>query len=304
MSSSLMSWQQIKICFISKHLEPIEQQLIQQGAVAVTYLDAEDQPLFQTKPGETIVWDTMLLSCLFDQKTDLRPTLNWLRSNPSIISKDKIAIETVADEAWEKSWMSNFQAIQLENNFWICPSWQRPPDPNAVNLFIDPGLAFGSGSHNTTKLCLRWLAKTSLTNKCVVDYGSGSGILAIAAALLEAKSVIAVDNDPQAIIATKDNSSRNNIVNGHIKTFLPEQYKKTFKKSHANILVANILATPLQELAPFFAEIVNLGGQIVLSGLLRNQVEEMINTYKPWFDLAEIHYDQEWALMAGTRLMN
>ena len=208
MSSSLMSWQQIKICFISKHLEPIEQQLIQQGAVAVTYLDAEDQPLFQTKPGETIVWDTMLLSCLFDQKTDLRPTLNWLRSNPSIISKDKIAIETVADEAWEKSWMSNFQAIQLENNFWICPSWQRPPDPNAVNLFIDPGLAFGSGSHNTTKLCLRWLAKTSLTNKCVVDYGSGSGILAIAAALLEAKSVIAVDNDPQAIIATKDNSSR------------------------------------------------------------------------------------------------
>jgi ribosomal protein L11 methyltransferase len=299
-----MSWQQIKICFISKHLEPIEQQLIQQGAIAVTYLDAEDQPLFQTKPGETIVWDTMLLSCLFDQKTDLRPTLNWLRSNPSIISKDKIAIETVADEAWEKSWMSNFQAIQLENNFWICPSWQRPPDPNAVNLFIDPGLAFGSGSHNTTKLCLRWLAKTSLTNRCVVDYGSGSGILAIAAALLEAKSVIAVDNDPQAIIATKDNSSRNNIVNGHIKTFLPEQYKKTFKKSHANILVANILATPLQELAPFFAEIVNLGGQIVLSGLLRNQVEEMINTYKPWFDLAEIHYDQEWALMAGTRLMN
>jgi ribosomal protein L11 methyltransferase len=151
---------------------------------------------------------------------------------------------------------------------------------------------------------LRWLAKTNLSNKCVVDYGSGSGILAIAAALLEAKSVIAVDNDPQAISATKDNSSRNNIVNGHIKTFLSEEYKKTFKKPHANILIANILAKPLQELAPFFAEIVNLGEQIVLSGLLKNQVEGMINIYKPWFDLAEIHYDEEWVLISGTRLMN
>ena len=299
-----MSWQQLKICFISKHLEPIEQQLIKQGAIAVTYLDAEDQPLFQTEPGETIVWDTMLLSCLFDQKTDLGPTLSWLRSNSSIINSDKIVIEILADEDWEKSWTSNFQATRVDNNFWICPSWQPPPDPDAVNLFIDPGLAFGSGSHNTTKLCLRWLAKTSLTNKCVVDYGSGSGILAIAAALLGAKSVIAVDNDPQAIIATKDNLFRNNIVNGRIETFLPEQYKKTFEKPHANILVANILAKPLQELAPFFAEIVNLGEQIALSGLLRNQVEEIIDTYKPWFDLAEIHYDKEWALISGTRLMN
>ena len=299
-----MSWQQIKICIPSKHLEPIEQQLIQLGAIATTYLDAEDQPLFQTEPGETTVWDTVLLSCLFDQKLDLGPALKWLRGNPTVINSDKITIETLQDENWEKSWMSNFHAIQIESNFWICPSWQPPPDPKAINLFIDPGLAFGSGNHNTTKLCLRWLAKRNLDKKTVVDFGSGSGILAIAAALLGAKSIIAVDNDPQAIIATKDNAFRNNIKNGHIKTFLPEQYKKTFEKPHANILVANILAKPLQELAPFFAKIVNLCEEIVLSGLLQNQVEELISTYKPWFRIDEIHNDEEWVLISGTRLKN
>ena len=195
--------------------------------------------------------------------------------------------------------MDNFQPMCFGQRLWICPSWKEPPQADAVNLLLDPGLAFGTGTHPTTALCLRWLDGHNVSGKTVIDYGCGSGILAIAALLLGAKSVIAVDNDPQALIATEENARRNGIPANKISTFLPEQVPKD---SAAELMLANILAGPLAELAPTLSKMTLTGGNIVLSGILSNQAQQLSSYYQPHFAMQAADIEQDWARLTGSKL--
>lgn len=292
-----MSWQQIKVHIASDQIKSVEQRMLDQGALSVTYLDAEDQPVFQIEPGSTPLWDNTSLVSLFDKTADLKELLLWLEQHPAVDHKQTLEVETIEDQQWERSWMADFHAMQFGRKLWICPSWQTPPDPEAVNIMLDPGLAFGSGSHATTALCLQWLEQAPVQDAKVIDYGCGSGVLAIAAALLGATKVHAVDNDPQAIAATMDNSYRNELSDSVITAYLPE----ALPPMQADILLANILAEPLMDLAAKFAELIRPGGLIVLSGLLEDQIESVVASYKRWFDLEEPVLEQEWVRLAGTR---
>ncbi len=206
-------------------------------------------------------------------------------------------MEQIEDQEWERCWMKDFLPLQFGKNLWICPSWQTPPYPEATNIMLDPGLAFGSGTHPSTSLCLRWLEQAFLQNTEVIDYGCGSGVLSIAAALLGANKVRAVDNDLQAIAATKDNSFQNSIPDGIITTYLPED----LPEEQADILISNILAEPLLDLAVTFSILVKRGGKVVLSGLLENQVMRLISCYSQWFDMSEAVVDNGWGLLTGIR---
>ena len=296
-----MNWQQLKIQIIPEHVDFIEPQLLTAGAVSITYLDAEDQPVFQEELDSTPLWDSLVLCALFEEDTELDELLNWLGDNASIVNRASLEIEKIEDQAWERSWMDNFSAMQFGEKLWICPSWQEPPDPSATNIMLDPGLAFGSGSHATTALCLQWLATQDLQGKDIVDYGCGSGILAIAAALLGAQSVQGVDNDPQAVLATNDNSERNGLLPGRVGTFLPEEYDSMSTPESVDILLANILAAPLLSLASKFASLVKPKGSIVLSGLLAEQVDAITEVYSEWFEMNAAVQREDWIRLSGIK---
>ena len=297
-----MTWQQLRFQVQPERLEAIEQFLLDQGAMSVTYLDAEDQAVFQKEPGSTPLWNNICVVSLFSESACLDGVLFWLQQHPAVSNKSDLEIEILEDQEWERSWMADFKAMQFGDNLWICPSWQTPPDPDAITIMLDPGLAFGSGTHNTTSLCLQWLEKNCTAEATVIDYGCGSGVLAIAAALLGASSVIAVDNDPQAITATGENAERNRIGGGLIATYLPDDLPPAVAIEQADILLANILAEPLLELAAKFARLVKPGGKIVLSGLLQQQAEQVRACYQSWFAMEEPAISGDWVRLAGTRL--
>ena len=296
-----MNWQQLKIQIIPEHVDFIEPQLLAAGAVSITYLDAEDQPVFQEELDSTPLWDSLVLCALFEETTELGELLSWLGSNASIVNRASLEVEKIEDQAWERSWMDNFSAMQFGEKLWICPSWQEPPDPSATNIMLDPGLAFGSGSHATTALCLQWLATQDLQGKDIVDYGCGSGILAIAAALLDAQSVQGVDNDPQAVLATNDNCERNGLLPGRVGTFLPEEYDSISTPESVDILLANILAAPLLSLASKFASLVKPHGSIVLSGLLAEQADAITEVYSEWFEMSAAVQREDWIRLSGIK---
>jgi ribosomal protein L11 methyltransferase len=292
-----MAWQQLRLQVQSGNIDFLEQQLLEQGAVSVTYLDAKDQPVFQKEPGSTPLWDESILLSLFEADADLHDLLEWLQQNPAILNRHTLKIDILEDQAWERACMDDFHAMQFGERLWICPSWQEPPNPSAVNIILDPGLAFGSGSHPTTGMCLTWLDGMDLQEKLVIDYGCGSGILALASALLGAARVIGVDNDPQALVATRDNAERNHIAEQDLLTFLPEAVPAL----QADILLANILAEPLIELASHFATLVKPGGQLVLSGLLSEQASAVLSAYTPWFEMQAPFEQQQWVRLSGRR---
>jgi ribosomal protein L11 methyltransferase len=297
-----MAWQQLKVQVRSDQIEPLERLLLDYGGLSISYLDAEDQPVFQKEPGSTPLWDLVDLVCLFEKETNLDGLLFLLQQHPAIKDKESLSLEILEDQAWERSWMANFKAVQFGERLWVCPSWQEPPEPNAVNIMLDPGLAFGSGSHATTSMCLQWLEKNIRDESTVIDYGCGSGILAIAAALLGATRVIAVDNDPQAITATIENAKRNNIPEGIIETYLPDQLPDDRATLLSDILVANILAEPLIQLAEDLSNLVKPKGQIALSGLLTEQADGLLEHYGSWFEMDEAVLSEEWARLSGIRL--
>lgn len=296
-----MSWQQLRVQVRSDQVEPIEQLLLDHGGLSISYLDAEDQPVFQKEPGSTPLWDLIDLVCLFEKERNLEGLLFLLGQHPAVEDTSSLNLEVLEDQAWERSWMSDFKAMQFGERLWVCPSWQEPPDSGAINIMLDPGLAFGSGSHATTGLCLQWLECNIQSDSTVIDYGCGSGILAIAAALLGAARVIAVDNDPQAITATKDNAKRNGLDDDILECYLPEQLPESLQHQQSDILVANILAEPLLQLAENFASFVRPQGHIVLSGILENQASEITRHYTRWFEMTESVFEEEWARLAGTR---
>ena len=297
-----MAWQQLRLQVRSNQIDPLEQLLLDYGGLSISYLDAKDQPVFQKVPGSTPLWEFVDLVCLFEKETNLDGLLFLLQQHPAIEDKGSLTLNILEDQAWERSWMSDFKAMQFGERLWVCPSWQEPPEPSAINIMLDPGLAFGSGSHATTSMCLQWLEKNTRDDSTVIDYGCGSGILAIAAALLGAPRVIAVDNDPQAITATIENAKRNNIPEGVIETYLPDQLPADRAALLSDIVVANILAEPLMQLAENLSHLVKPKGQIALSGLLADQADELLEHYSSWFEMDEAILSEEWAQLSGIRL--
>jgi ribosomal protein L11 methyltransferase len=298
-----MSWLQIKIPVSPEHADKFEDLLLEAGCAAVTFQDAEDNPIFEPDLGTTPLWQSTVVTGLFSAEHDLETTLDYIRSElPNLLEADQIApsvsAEILEDKDWERAWMDMYHPMQFGERLWVCPSWREVPDPNAVNLMLDPGLAFGTGTHPTTALCLEWLDSVQFDGLNVIDYGCGSGILGIAALLLGAMHVTAVDIDHQALTATRDNLQRNHLDNSLLTAYLPEQVPEI----KADLLIANILAGPLIQLEPTFAKHLKTGGQLLLSGLLDTQAQEIRNAYEGHFDIKEIKSKDNWIRITATRL--
>jgi len=232
---------------------------------------------------------------LFEEDTPIDEILLTLKS-ASRLSDEDLVVETIEDQDWERAWMDEFKPMKFGERLWICPSWTSPPDESAVNVRLDPGLAFGSGTHPTTALCLEWLDGEPVSGKTVIDYGCGSGILAIAAALLGAKRIIGVDNDPQAVTATESNRQENGIDAAVLTAHLPGEAHEP-----ADIVIANILSGPLVELEPILSSLTKPNGKLVLSGLLDEQSQALINAYADDFDMEPPVVRDGWARIVGTR---
>ena len=287
-----MPWIQLRINTTNDLAEQISEQLEDSGAVSVTFQDTYDTPVFEPLPGETKLWGNTDVIGLYDAETDINQLKAMLN-----LEQYSYKIEQLEDKDWEREWMDNFHPMQFGKRLWICPSWREVPDPNAVNVMLDPGLAFGTGTHPTTALCLTWLDSLDLNNKLVIDYGCGSGILAIAALKLGAKQVIGIDIDPQAIQASRDNAERNNVgekLTLYLAKDLPD-------KLQADVLVANILAGPLKELEPNINKLLKSKGYIGLSGILASQAAAVCNAYQPHFELDAVIENEEWCRITGKK---
>lgn len=289
-----MSWKELHIITTADKADEISDQLSLFGANAVTFRDGGDDPIFEPTASTPRVWAKTIVIGLFDSELDLSPLLKQLN--------DTINIVDVPDEDWVRRSLDSFKPMKFGEKLWVCPSWQTPPEPNAINLILDPGLAFGTGSHPTTSLCLEWLEKNIILGQQIIDYGCGSGILGIAALKLGAKKVFAIDNDPQALEAAIHNSQQNGCHPSVFTTFLPEKTPPDIKK--ADLVIANILAQPLVELAPKLASLTRIGGKILLSGILINQIESINKAYKNWYIMQHPISKGEWVSLVGIRANN
>ncbi|WP_372739108.1 50S ribosomal protein L11 methyltransferase [Neptunomonas sp.] len=296
-----MPWLQLKMEIKPEYSDQFEDILLAAGCAAVTYEDSADQPIFEPDLGTTPLWQHTTITGLFAAEHDVVQTEKFIRQAHKQIFDNSpfppFKAEILEDKDWEREWMKNYHPMQFGKRLWICPSWRDVPDPTAVNLMLDPGLAFGTGTHPTTALCLEWLDSQDLNQKTVTDYGCGSGILGIAALLLGASHVISVDIDPQALQATRDNLQRNSLPDKLMDVYFPENAPEV----EVDVLVANILAGPLTSLAPILAKRVRQGGLIALSGLLKQQAEELQNTYGEWFDLDPVTEREEWIRITGRK---
>lgn len=301
-----MSWLQLHINATKQSAECYEETLLSIGALSVTLTDQKNQPLLEPKVGETPVWDAVIVTGLFSQGTNQKTVLDALMEKRPEDTIDH-HFEELLDQNWERSWLKDFKPMQFGETLWICPSWLIPPDPNATNISLDPGLAFGTGTHQTTSLCLKWLASAELTGKVVIDYGCGSGVLGIAAALLGAKKVIAIDNDPQALAATRDNAEKNQLGPDVLLTALSDDHEKILALTQtengmnigADLIIANILAGPLIELAPNIVNLMKPRAQLVLSGILIDQEKAVQSAYQGTIQFAPTTYLDEWVCLAG-----
>jgi len=299
-----MSWIQIKANIAPSLADPMEESLLAAGASAVTMEDGKDQPILEPDIGTTPLWESTVITGLFSAEDDIELATKIAKNvfeNLSQSSFPTCRVEILENQDWSRKWTEHFKPIFFGSRLWICPSWHEIPDKNAINLMLDPGLAFGTGTHPTTSLCLKWLdaesLKSSFQQKTIIDYGCGSGILGIAALLLGASDATGIDNDPQALIATHDNAQRNSIKDTSISTFLPEVQPN----NQADIVLANILAKPLYELRDHLATLTKTEGQIVLSGILEEQASELSKHYSMLYKMDEPQLEDGWARLTGTK---
>jgi ribosomal protein L11 methyltransferase len=291
-----MPWLRIKFHTDKNRADLLTDALNELGAISVTLEDAADQPLLEVKWDETPIWDNVWASALFDERVRLDDIREFLNQRGLIAADALVQTELLPDQDWERAWMDRYAPIEVGKKLWVVPSWLTPPDPNATNIVLDPGLAFGTGTHATTALCLNWLSHQDLKDKVVIDYGCGSGILAVAAALLGARMAIATDNDPKALEVTRENAERNGVL-AKLKIMSPEELAE---EPTADVLVANILALALIELAPRLTALTHPHGRLALSGIMNHQVDAVREAYAAHFDLAPT-YKEEWALLAGVK---
>ncbi|RMD80565.1 MAG: 50S ribosomal protein L11 methyltransferase [Gammaproteobacteria bacterium] len=273
------------------------------GALAVTLQEASgggegpsSQPVLEPGPGETPLWPLVRVSGLFPGDEDPSPVLEALRRALGHLPPHRWG--RLPERDWVRAWMDRFGPLRCGRRLWVCPSWAAPPPEAEVVVRLDPGLAFGTGTHPSTALCLSWLDAHPPAGLEVVDYGCGSGILALAAARLGARSVLAVDHDPQALQATAANAAANAVA-GRIRTLAPEALSP---RARADLVLANILAGPLQALAPRLAGLLRPGGRLVLSGILEAQALAVAEAYAPWCAMEPPRLREGWALLAGRRL--
>ncbi|KGA36567.1 ribosomal protein L11 methyltransferase [Pectobacterium brasiliense] len=292
-----MPWIQLKINTSGKVAEQLGDVMMESGAVSVTFQDTHDNPVFEPLPGETRLWGDTDAIALYDAETDMNTVIAILEQEPLLGVGFKHKIEQLEDKDWEREWMDNFHPMQFGKRLWICPSWRDIPDPTAVNVMLDPGLAFGTGTHPTTALCLQWLDGLDLEGKTIIDFGCGSGILAIAALKLGAARAIGIDIDPQAIQASRDNAQRNG-VSERLELYLPKDQPADLS---ADVVVANILAGPLRELAPLISDLPKAGGHLGLSGVLATQAEGVAEAYADKFTLDPVAEREEWCRITGQR---
>ena len=288
-----MPWLQFTIEVDPDSAEQAEDALLEAGALSVTLSDGADQPLFEPPPGTTPLWKSTRVVGLFEADGDMA----LVRAIVTDVLPDApMKAEALEDRDWTRAWMDNFKPMRFGEKLWVVPGGFDPEEANAVNMHLDPGLAFGTGTHPTTALCLEWLDRHPPTGKRVIDYGCGSGILAVAALLLGASEASGVDNDPQALTASKDNAEKNGVA-ARLSVLAPEAPMP----SPVPVLLANILAGPLIELAPRISALVEPGGALVLSGILERQAEEVADAYRPWFDMAPPVAREEWVRLEGRK---
>ena len=291
-----MPWLQVRLAITPEQAETYEDALLEVGAVSVTFMDAEDQPIFEPDLGTTPLWSHTHLLALFEADTDETALLAHLQLLCGGALPEH-QVERIEDQDWERSWMDNFQPMRFGRRLWIVPSWHDAPEPDAVNLLLDPGLAFGTGTHPTTALCLEWLDGQELGGCDLIDFGCGSGILAIAGLLLGARQAVGTDIDPQALEASRDNASRNGIDPALFPVYLPAD----MPQQPADVVVANILAGPLVSLAPQITALVKAGGRLALSGILAEQAEEVRAAYADAFELDPTAEKDGWVRISGVR---
>lgn len=294
-----MSYQQANIPLPESLAEAYSDALMNHGALSSAIEDAfagtdNEQPIFgEPDMPQHQIWQQSLIIALFDEHTDVQAAIAHAAQEVGI-EMPAYRVEHLAEQDWVRLTQSQFDPIQISQRLWITPTWHEMPDERAINLRLDPGLAFGTGSHPTTHLCLQWLDANLRGGETVLDYGCGSGILAIAALLLGAGSAVGVDIDPQAIQSSHDNAAQNHV---QAAFYLPD----ALPAGQYDVVVANILANPLRMLGEMLASRTKIGGHIVLSGLLSEQVEEMSAIYAQWFDLAPAQIHEGWACLSGVK---
>lgn len=293
-----MAWHQISVITNENTAPKLADFFDSLGAVSVTYMDAEDEPVYEPAIGETKIWSNTQVIALYELDIDTAKIKTAVLAQFKTDELQNWLEETIDDQEWERAWMEFYKPMKFADRLWVCPTDQEQYEAGTVCLTLDPGLAFGTGTHPTTALCLEWLASHDLTDKVVIDYGCGSGILAVAAVLLGAKVAHAVDIDPQAITATQSNALKNGVAD-KIICYLPEQ----FIPLQADVVLANILAKPLIEMSASISALVVTEGALVLSGILAEQAESVIAAYQNHIDFNAPVQQEDWIRLDGTKLL-
>ena len=291
-----MPWLQVTLETTRAESQRLSDALEEAGAVSVSLEGADAEPLFETDWNDTTpVWRKTRVLALFAEDADVATAMNMVAVLLSLASAPAYKTEAVADQDWVRVWMDRWLPMRFGENLWVVPSWLQPPDPNAANIILDPGMAFGTGTHATTGMCLEWLAAHPPLNLDVIDYGCGSGILAIAALKLGARCAFGTDTDPQSLTVSRENAERNTVLD-RLTLLLPDALPK---HADANMVLANILAAALIQLAPRLTVLVRPGGTLILSGLLISQADEVEAAYAAHFTFTRQSRD-EWVMLAGT----
>ena len=292
-------WQEWVLETHSQLVEALEAWLFERGALAVTLEDNANEPLLEPGPGETPLWQNVVLTALFTSDVDLS-SIRAVLPRTLLAENSKSELSRLEDREWTRVWMDDFAPIQMGPRLWVCPSWAEPPDEALVNVMLDPGLAFGTGTHATTAMCLGALDAAMSGGESVVDFGCGSGILAIAALKLGASEALGVDNDPQALVASRDNAARNKISADQFDAVMPEDGRLSAWSNVANVVVANILAGPLLSLAQELIQLMAPGGRLLLTGVLEEQAAELIEHYAH-VGLEVTDRRDGWVLLSGVK---
>lgn len=300
MNDNTLAWRQLTFAAPNQYLDILEEIFWLNDVLAITLADAGDTPLLEPAPNEMPLWPDTLIIGLFAADFDPTTLLSQLANCP--FPTTLYADDHIVDREWTTEWQKHYQPIEFEQ-LRISPSeWPESFDDNKPTLYLDPGLAFGAGTHPTTKLCLQWLSDIGVDDQYVMDYGCGSGILALAAAKLGAKQVIAIDYDPQAVTATQMNAEKNQLKHKIVAqdTQIPPLSTSPGQQP-VDVLVANILAKPLIELAPTFVRLIRPGGKIALAGLLTEQTETVLAHYEQLFTMQTNVTEAGWQLLTGIR---
>lgn len=292
-----MPWLQLSLEAPRHEAQRLSDALEEAGALAVSLEAGNDEPIFDADWSATPpVWQQTRVVALFAEDADITEVMAMTATLLELAEPPPYRTERIADQDWVRVWMERWQPMRFGMNLWVVPSWLAPPDPEAVNLILDPGMAFGTGTHATTGMCLEWLAQHSPRDLDVIDFGCGSGILAIAALKLGARSALGTDTDPQALVTSRENAERNEVLD-RLTLCLPEAVPAD---ADADIVLANILAPALVALAPTLIALTRPGGRLILSGILAAQVEEVVAAYAGQVDF-EHHLREDWAMLVGRR---